>query len=87
MATPFDSFVTTANRVYHQVLNVAYPETEEEKLVSSINQAYAQWKNAESRFNEATDQDLIDHAIYDMLAAKTQYTYLLKTAKEKSISR
>lgn len=87
MATPFDNFVTTANKLYHQVLNVGYPETEEEKLVNSIDDAYAQWKCAESRFNEATDADLIDHAIYDMLAAKTQYAYLLKSAKEKSVSR
>ena len=87
MATPFDNFITSANRFYQQIWNVSAPQTEEEKLVNSIDEAYAQWKNAESRFNEATDSNLIDHAIYDMLAAKTQYTYLIKMAKEKSISR
>lgn len=87
MATPFDNIISTANKVYHQVLNVSHPLTEEEQLVASIDSAYHQWRNAEARFNEATDPDLIDHAIYDMLSAKTQYSHLLKAAKEKGVSR
>lgn len=87
MATPFDTLVTTANKVYQHVLAGSPPKTEQEQLVHSIDMAYDQWKNAESRFNEATDADLIDHAIYDMMAAKTHYTYLLKSAKQNAISR
>ena len=36
-------------------------------------------------FHEVTDPDLVDYTIYDMMAAKTKYTYLLKTAKNKEL--
>ncbi|WP_051280614.1 DUF2508 family protein [Anaerovorax odorimutans] len=87
MNIPFENIASTANKVYHQILNDSYPKTDEEQLVYLIDKAYDEWKCAEARFNEATDSDLIDHAIYDMLAAKTHYTYLLRAAKEKSVSR
>jgi hypothetical protein len=83
MGTPFNGIAGTASKIYHQVLNVPYPETEEEKLISSIKAAHSDWQRAEAMFHEVTDPDLVDHAIYDMLATKTKYIYLLKTAKNK----
>lgn len=85
MNTPFDNFFNTANQVYHQVFNVPYPMTEDEQLVHSIKTAHQDWQNAEAVFQQATDPDLIDHAIFDMMAAKTRYGYLLKSAKEKGL--
>lgn len=85
MSTPLDGIINTANKVYHQVLNVPYPQTDDEKLLSSIRNAQSEWQRTESMFNEATDEDLVDHAIYDMMAAKTRYTYLIKTAKQKDL--
>ncbi|WP_324822522.1 YaaL family protein [Sinanaerobacter sp. ZZT-01] len=71
--------------MWKNFINLPQPVTEESKLVSSINKAQRDWRDAESRFNEAVDADLIDQAIYDMLAARTKYGYLMKLAKEKGL--
>lgn len=71
-----------ADKMYRYFLNLPPEQTEEEKLYASIRDAEIQWKLAESRFNEATDPDLIDFATYDIMAAKSRYEYLIKTAKK-----
>ena len=73
------------NKAYRQFLNVPVPMTEEQQLMDSIGKAHAECQMAENRFNQATDPDLIDQAIYDMMAAKTKYAYLLKSAKERNL--
>lgn len=85
MNTPLNGIAGTASKIYHQVLNVPYPETEEEKLINSIKAAHSDWQRAEAMFHEVTDPDLVDHAIYDMMATKTKYIYLLKAAKNKNL--
>ena len=85
MSTPLNGIAGTASKIYHQFLNVPYPETEDEKLLSSIQSAHSDWQRAEAMFHEVTDPDLVDHAIYDVMAAKTKYIYLLKTAKNKGL--
>lgn len=85
MITPINGIRNTASKVYHQVLNVPYPQTDDEKLIGSIRLALSDWQRAENMFHEATDPDLIDYAIYDMLATKTKYTYLMKTAKRQNL--
>lgn len=85
MSTPLNGIANTASKIYHQVLNVPYPETEEERLIGSIKAAHSDWQRAEAMFHEVTDPDLVDHAIYDMMAAKTKYIYLLKTAKNRDL--
>jgi len=82
MGIPLNGIAGTASKICHQVLNIPYPETEEEKLINSIKAAHSDWQRAEAMFHEVTDPDLVDHAIYDMMAAKTKYIYLLKTAIE-----
>ncbi len=59
---------------------------EEKDFVQLINQAKEDWKNAQIYFEEVTDPDLIELAIYQMEAAKVFYMYLLKEAKRKGIS-
>ena len=44
------------------------------------------WRYAENHFREATDQDLIDQASYDLLSAKSRYAYLLKQARSRGLS-
>ena len=85
MITPINGIKNTASRVYHQVLNVPYPPTDDEKLIGSIRMALSDWQRAEIMFHEVTDPDLIDHAIYDILSAKTKYAYLMKTARKKNL--
>lgn len=71
-----------ASRVYRHFLNIPSEQTEEEKLYASIRDAEMEWKIAEERFNQATDPDLIDFATYDIMAARSRYEYLIKTAKK-----
>lgn len=85
MNIPLNGIANTASKIYHQVLSVPYPQTEDEKLIGSIMAAHSDWQRAEAMFHEVTDPDLVDHAIYDMMAARTKYTYLLKTAKNKDL--
>ena len=85
MSTPLNGIANTASKIYHQVLNVPYPQTEDEKLINSIRSAHSDWIRAEAMFHEVTDPDLVDYTIYDMMATKTKYTYLLKTAKNKDL--
>ena len=85
MNIPLNGIAGKATKIYHQFLNVPYPQTEDEQLISSIRAAHSDWQRAEAMFHEVTDPDLVDYTIYDVLAAKTKYTYLLKTAKNKDL--
>lgn len=58
---------------------------EEEKLIEMIKEAHKEWKNSETYFNNATDPDLIDYAIFKVEANRTKFRYLIKVAKEKGI--
>ena len=57
-------------------------ETEDSKdIYDSIENAKRNWEDAKSIFENATDPDLIDYAIYNVDAAEKRYTYLLKQIK------
>lgn len=49
-------------------------------LVELINKAKEEWQDARNFFEEVTDPDLVDHAIYRMDSAEKKYMYLLKVA-------
>ena len=59
--------------------------SEEERIIIMLQQAKDDWKRAEGRFQEVTENDLIDHTIYDLQSARTRYSYLMKQAKAKGI--
>jgi len=59
---------------------------EEEFFRRELKAAMDAWQYAENHFREATDQDLIDQAAYDLLSAKSRYTYLLKQARQHGLS-
>ena len=42
--------------------------------------------DAQNYFDNVTAPELVDHAIYKMEAAKSQYIYLLKLVKDKGLS-
>lgn len=62
----------------------------EEKVVSQqqedhflmVEQARREWQSARDKFDQISDPDLVDHAIYNIEAAERRYIYLLKKAKE-----
>lgn len=81
--------MTLRNKVENIYTKIFNPEnliSEDEKLINMLQDAHEDWKRAEARFQEVTDTDLIDHTIYDLQAAKTRYSYLLKMAKDKGIN-
>lgn len=47
-----------------------------------VEQARQDWRSARERFDQISDPDLIDHAIFDLEAAERRYVYLLKKARE-----
>ena len=51
-----------------------------------LKQAFAEWKASQNYFENVTDPELIDYAIYDMEAARRKYFYLVKKNKENSFT-
>ncbi len=66
-------------------VTVSAKQQEDEFFRSELKMAKDAWQRAEGHFREATDQDLIDQAAYDILAAKSRYTYLLKQARSRGL--
>ncbi len=61
------------------------PERQEEDRFRLAEQARREWRDARLRFEQICDPDLIDSAIYEILAAERKYVSLLKkTRDEKS---
>jgi len=58
---------------------------ESQELLKTIIIAKQEMSDAQSYFDSVVDPELVDHAIYKMEAAKSQYTYLLKLAKDKGL--
>ncbi|OGO77190.1 MAG: hypothetical protein A2Y23_01790 [Clostridiales bacterium GWB2_37_7] len=56
-----------------------------EDFFSSLHKAQQEMYDAQNFFDNVIDQELVDHAIYKMEAAKSKYIYLWKQAKDKGI--
>lgn len=56
------------------------------EFINTVSKARQEMLDAQSYFDSVTDPELVDHAIYKMEAAKSQYVYLLKLAKDKGLS-
>ncbi len=54
-------------------------------VIDAILAAKEEWLAAREYFDNATDPDLIDHAIFSIEAAERKYMYLLKQAKDKGV--
>ena len=62
------------------------PQGEEDMYRQELQRPLEAWQHAENHFREATDQDLIDQATYDLLSAKSRYAYLLKQVRNRGLS-
>jgi len=47
----------------------------------AVNQARTEWQNARQLFNDVSEPELVDYAIFREEAARRRYMYLLKQAK------
>lgn len=79
------SFFNNLNNVYSQLTTGQVIKTDEEIMLENIKNAHEEWENAENFFQNAVDDDLIDHAIFRLEAARTKYVYLMKQARSKGI--
>ena len=61
-------------------------KTEEEQILAFIKNAHTEVEEATVLFNELTDSAAVDYASYNLLAAKTKYSNLIRLAKEKGMS-
>lgn len=66
-------------------LQVRPQEKNEGHLLHLLQEAQKDWNLSRAYFDDVTEHELIDHAIYTMEAAEQRYTYLLKKAKEEHI--
>lgn len=75
-------FQTVTSKVKSMVDGYFDSSTEEMILLKvEITKAKKDWVCAQNYFQNVTDPDLIDHAIYLLEAAEARYTYLLKQAR------
>ncbi len=58
---------------------------EDTQLLLSLHDAKREWWLARARFEQVSDPDLIDQAIYQLEAAQRRYDYLLKCAKQRGL--
>lgn len=56
------------------------PEAAE--YLENLWKVWQQWQSAKSMFEQATDPDMIEFAIYNIEARKKQFNYMLKYARE-----
>lgn len=78
-----NSLSTLINRLFYGIKDGEEQELEEFFL--SLHKAHQEMYDAQNFFDNVVDQELVDHAIYKMEAAKTKYIYLLKQARDKGI--
>lgn len=69
------------------VFNVNSQEEEisKESIYISLRKAKQDWENAKNIFENVTNPDLIDYAIYNVDAAEKRYMYLLKQIKSGNV--
>ncbi len=61
-------------------------KTTRDKLLEEINSVKMQIQNANTRFEQTSDSDLVESAIYEIQSLKAKYRYLVKSAKLLDIS-
>lgn len=60
--------------------------SDSDELLSDIDEIADRLSHCRKCFNLVTDDDLIEAAIYEELALRSRYAYLMKTAREKGIT-
>lgn len=66
-------------------INAQETENSKESIYNSIESAKKDWEDAKNIFDNVTNPDLIDYAIYNVDATEKRYTYLLKQIKSGNI--
>ena len=54
---------------------------DQEEFMEILTEARDEWMQAQNYFDNVSEPDLVDYAIYRLEAAKKRYTYLIKQAR------
>lgn len=57
-------------------------EGEADEFTGQVQRALEQWKDAQNYFENVTDPDLVDYAIFGLETARRRYQFMLKRARE-----
>lgn len=91
MSTNLVTKKTKGSKVFSNLLNglnLHYQSEDEvalDEFFQCVDIAKQEMYDAQNFFDNVSDPELIDHAIYKMEAAKSKYAFLIKQAKEKGI--
>lgn len=64
----------------------AVPRVEEPDFIDLVEEARRQWLAAKAYFENVSEPELVDHAIFLVEAAEKKYMYLLKKAREQKVA-
>ena len=79
-----EKILKNAKIFYYDVIRKpVIPETD--SLVSQIRDTSQKLKSAYNRFENETNEDLLDSIIYEIQSLKALYRYLLKRAKDNGL--
>lgn len=60
---------------------------EEQEILDAVQQAQDEWMEASSNFDYVHEEMLVDYCTYKLKACESRYTYFVRLAKEKGLSR
>ena len=66
--------------------NDTLPVVHEADLSEIVEAARQDWLMAQRYYDNVSDPDLVDHAVYQIQAAEKKYAYLLKEARRQGIT-
>lgn len=64
---------------------VQWEDTQHEQLLADIAQAHREWTIAMEHFNNATVSEVVDDAIYLLIAAERRYEGLMRIARRQNL--
>lgn len=70
---------------YYERIRKPQPMTGKSLLLRQIRETSDRLNAAHNRFENESDEDLLDSVIYEIQSLKALYRYLIKLAKEKGI--
>lgn len=65
--------------------NLVSKKDENKEFIQNLKKAHWDWQKSQIFFQNVSDPDLVDYAIYKMEASRLKYIYLLKQARKKGI--
>jgi len=73
------------NKVKNEITEKAERKEPTNDIFVNVECARKEWEYAKNIFENVSDPDLIDYAIYNVEAAEKKYTYLIKQIKSMTV--